>query len=146
VLEIYYYIDYERVVLECRVPSLASVRDLPYHTRLPLQNHPSQLTAVPTTAAYLDVAQGATYVDGAEGVGSLGHGGFGLEGCGKACPECAPTIDTTHGTVTGGVGGNGSGDDDVDDDDDESEKCNALWPFLWPISLLFQPTCSRARS
>ena len=133
-------------MLECRVPSLASVRDLPYHTRLPLQNHPSQLTAVPTTAAYLDVAQGATYLDRAEDMGSLATADLGWKAVSKACPECAPPIDTTHGTVTGGVGGNGSGDDDVNDDDDENEECNALWPFLWPVSLLFQPTCSRARS
>lgn len=61
-------------------------------------------------------------MDRAEG-GIFGCGGFGLEGCSKASPQCVPNVDTTRGTVTGGVGGNSSGADDNDDNDDEDEEC-----------------------
>lgn len=58
------------------------------------------------------------------GCGIQGCGGCGLIGCGKACPECAPNIDTTGGDTTGGDEGDNNEDDNEDEEDeDETKAC-----------------------
>lgn len=101
-----YYIDFEQVVLECRVPSLASVRGLPYHMRI-VTPKPSCIARCGIhncshNCSILECGAGSNIRGWGGGCNMIGWGVSGFGGCGKACPGCAFHIDTTHRTVTGG--------------------------------------------
>lgn len=67
----------------------------------------------------------------------FGCGEFAMEGCSKACSECAPNIDTTHGIVTDVDVRDGSENDDDNDENEESVGTYRAAPLQTELSFLW---------